>query len=38
MDFNNFSIVPTDELFTYLKLILKELQSRMISLEDYLYS
>lgn len=38
MEFNNFSTVPTDDLFLYLKFIIKELQTRMISLEDYLYS
>ena len=36
MDYD-FSTTPTNDLFMYLKLILKELQSRMISLEDYLY-
>ena len=33
----DFSIMPTHDLFIQLKLILKELQTRMISLEDYLY-
>lgn len=33
----DFSMIPTHDLFIQLKLILKELQSRMISLEDYLY-
>lgn len=34
----DFSTVTTENLFIYLMLITKELENRVMSLEDYLYS